>query len=265
MRDSVGSEIVQRIEALCARFNAFPVLESSVVNFQTGSRQLDLVYGDVVRHFTYSGVDAHKAARKQHWMGAEQWVHPYLMAKGYDEVSQKRIGKAKPLNLFPGASVHPAGTSQVCTVCQRNSREALKQTGEKFQVGDDGVVQTTQGLIRLLIGMSYSESDFKRARREKRNLPLNEPLKTGVYSLREMLGAEGRARRQKNPNQIAKDTTQSRFQCLFTDCGVTYHADAGAAINIGRKFFSTVVDVTESIRAMEQTMPEQVDPITLNR
>ena len=86
-----------------------------------------------------------------------------------------------------------------------------------------------------------------------------------VYSLREMLGAEGHARRQKNPNQIAKDTTQSRFQCLFTDCGVTYHADAGAAINIGRKFFSTVVDVTESIRAMEQTMPEQVDPITLNR
>ena len=71
--------------------------------------------------------------------------------------------------------------------------------------------------------------------------------------------------RQKNPNQMAKDTTQSRFQCLFTDCGATYHADAGAAINIGRKFFSTVIDVTESIKAMEQTMSGQAGPITQNR
>jgi hypothetical protein len=106
--------------------------------------------------------------------------------------------------------------------------------------------------------MSYSEADFKRARREKRNLSLNEPLKAGAYSLRELLGFEGRARRQKNPSQMAQDTTQSRFQCLFTDCGVTYHADAGAAINIGRKFFSTLIDVTESVKAMEQTLKEQI-------
>jgi len=250
MRDSVGSEIVQRIEALCARFNGFPLLESSVVNFQTGSRQLDLVYGDVVRHFAYSGVDAHKSARKEHWMGAEQWVHPYLMAKSFDEVTLKRTGKAKPLNLFPGTSVHPAGTSQVCTVCQRNSREALRQTGEKFTVSDNGVVQTNLGDIRLLVGMSYSEADFNRARRDKKNLPFNAPLKAGTYSLREMLGFEGRSRRQKNPSVMARDTTQSRFQCLFNDCRATYHADAGASINIGRKFFSTVIDLEESRRVM---------------
>lgn len=255
MRDSVGSEIVQRIEALCARFNAFPVLESSVVNFQTGSRQLDLVYGDVVRHFTYSGVDAHKAARKEHWMGSEQWVHPYLMAKGFDETTQKRTGKPKPLNLFPGSSVHPAGTSQVCVVCERNSREALKQTGEKFQVNEGGVVQTTLGDIRFLIGMSYSENDFKRARRDKKNLPFNETLKAGTYSLRELLSYEGRSRRQKNPNQMAKDTSQSRFQCLFIDCCETYHADAGAAVNIGRKFFTTVIDIPESLKVLEQISP----------
>jgi hypothetical protein len=37
---------------------------------------------------------------------------------------------------------------------------------------------------------------------------------------------------------------------------VTYHADAGAAINIGRKFFSSLFDVTESVKAMAQTLKE---------
>ena len=65
-----------------------------------------------------------------------------------------------------------------------------------------------------------------------------------------MLGFEGRSRRQKNPSVMARDTTQSRFQCLFNDCRATYHADAGASINIGRKFFSTVIDLEESRRVM---------------
>jgi hypothetical protein len=198
----------------------------------------------------YSGVDAHKDARKEHWMGAEQWVHPYLMAKSYDEVTLKRTGKAKPLNLFPGTSVNPAGTSQVCTSCLRNSREALRQTGEKFTVSDNGVAQTNLGEICLLLGLSYSEAEFNRARRDKKNLPFNAPLKAGTYSLREMLGFEGRSRRQKNANVMTRDTTQSRFQCLFTDCRATYHADAGASINIGRKFFSTVIDLDESRRVL---------------
>ena len=250
LRDSVGSETVQRIEALCARFGAFPVLESSVVNFQTGSRQIDLVYGDVVRHFTYSRVDAHTAARKEHWMGAEHWVHPYLMARTFDETTQKRTGKPKPLNLFPGAAVHPAGTSQVCTACNRNAREGLRQTGERITVAEGGTVQTPAGEIQFLLGMNYSEEEFYRAKRDKRNLPQNSPLKAGTYSLREMIGFEARTRRQKNPSQMASDTTQSRFQCLFTDCRASYHADAGAAINIGRKFFNTIIDQEASVAAL---------------
>ena len=100
MRESVTAEIVQRIEALMSRYAAFPVLESSVVNFQTGSRQLDLVYGDVVRHFAFSNIDAHKAKRQAHWMGADRWQHPYLTAREYDETTGKYSGKPKPLSLF---------------------------------------------------------------------------------------------------------------------------------------------------------------------
>jgi hypothetical protein len=41
-------------------------------------------------------------------------------------------------------------------------------------------------------------------------------------------------------------SSQSRFQCLFADCMATYHADAGAAINIGRKFVADKIALNES-------------------
>jgi hypothetical protein len=37
---------------------------------------------------------------------------------------------------------------------------------------------------------------------------------------------------------MARNTTQSRFECAFEGCGASYHADEGATINIGREFFA---------------------------
>jgi hypothetical protein len=251
-RENVTAEITQRIEALCSRFNAFPVLESSVVNFQTGSRQLDLVYGDVVRTFAFSDVKAHQAKRSEHWLGADKWVHPYLMAGEYDEATRKRGGKAKPLNLFPGATVNPAGTSQTCVHCARNAVEALKSLGEgKITVGHGGTVVTSLGLLVIMRGTNYPEHEFKQARRRKLNLPLNVPLSPGTYPTPEVMTALRRTMRQKNPHVMARDTTQSRFQCTFGDCGATYHADEGAAINIGRKFFRERIDRKASLAKLE--------------
>jgi len=248
-RENVTAEITQRIEAMCARFNAFPVLESSVVNFQTGSRQLDLVYGDVVRTFAFSDVSAHQTKRSEHWLGADKWVHPYLMAGEYDVTTRKRGGKAKPLNLFPGATVNPAGTSQTCVKCARNAIEALKSLGDgKITVGHGGTVVTPAGVLAIMRGTDYPEREYKQARRQKVNLPLNVPLSPGTYPALEVMTALRRTMRQKNPNVMARDTTQSRFQCTFADCGATYHADEGAAINIGRKFFRERIDRTASLK-----------------
>jgi hypothetical protein len=246
LRQSVGSEVVQKIEALCARFNAFPVLESSVVNFQTGSRQLDLVYGDVVRHFVFSGVDAHIKTRQEHWRGADKWTHPYLMVKPYDEVTGKRTGKPVPLNLFPGAEVHPAGTSQRCTHCLRNGLRLLRELGEKIQVAEGGRVDTPQGDVQVMAGWSYDERTFSRAKRDKINLPMNKPLKAGVYTQQEIYWSAKQTNRQKSFDLRSAGSSQSRFQCLFVDCLATYHADAGAAINIGRKFIEDKVDLESS-------------------
>lgn len=251
LRENVGADIVQRIEALCARFNAFPVLESSVVNFQTGSRQLDLVYGDVVRHFTYSDVDAHSKQRAEHWMGADRWEHPFLMEQKFDAAAGKRGGVAKPLNLFPGASVNPAGTSQTCICCGRNAITALRGLGDgQVVVADGGRVATEVGELRILKDWNYPVPEFKAARRNKVNLPLNEPMKPGRYAAREVMTTLRRTMRQKNRNVMARDTSQSRFQCAFADCGETYHADQGAAINIGRKFLAERIVKAESLRKL---------------
>ena len=34
----------------------------------------------------------------------------------------------------------------------------------------------------------------------------------------------------------SRDTAQSRYHCVYADCRARLHADANAAINIGRKF-----------------------------
>jgi hypothetical protein len=221
------------------------------VNFQTGSRQLDLVYGDVVRHFVFSGVDAHIKARSEHWMGADKWVHPYLMVRPFDQETSKRTGKPVALNLFPGAEVHPAGTSQTCTHCGRNGLRLLRDLGEKIHVMEGGLVDLPEGRMLLMSGWDYNEKTFMRARRDKKNLPMNRPAAEGRYTQQVVYRFAKQTNRQKAFDMRSSGSSQSRFQCLFADCLATYHADAGAAINIGRKFFNDKVDINASKERLE--------------
>jgi hypothetical protein len=113
-------------------------------------------------------------------------------------------------------------------------------------IGNDGHVQTPVGEARLFVGSSYSEAEHQRAAREKRNLPLNAPARAGVTSLREAIGMARRSMRQRPSSSMSRDTTQSRFFCLFVDCGASHHADSGAAINVGRRFLLELIDREES-------------------
>ena len=65
----------------------------------------------------------------------------------------------------------------------------------------------------------------------------------GKLTEREAIALARRTMRQKAHSQMSRDTSQSQFHCLFTDCKASYHADEGAAVNIGRKFFKDRVDV----------------------
>lgn len=263
LRESVCSEVLQKIDSLCKRYKAFPVLESNLVNFQTGSRQLDLVYGDVVRHYSFSKVDAHIKMRSEYWMGGEQWIHPYLVQRKVDEMTGKRTGEAKPLSLFPGASVAASGTSQTCVQCGRNPVSTLKGLENKgetsFQVNEAGEIGLPNGAIRLFTGLLYDENSLYVAARNKINLALNKPLSPGNYSVADIKRYLRMSLRQKHPNARSGASSQGWYCCVYSSChsndgrkGSGYHADLGAAINIGRKFLATSIDVKLSLAKLAQ-------------
>jgi hypothetical protein len=135
----------------------------------------------------------------------------------------------------------------------RNGLRLLRELGEKIQVAEGGRIDTPQGDLHVMAGWAYDEPTFSRAKRDKKNLPMNKPLKAGIYTQQEIYRYAKQTNRQKAFDMRSSGSSQSRFQCLFVDCMATYHADAGAAINIGRKFIEDKVDL-ESSRLKKETL-----------
>jgi hypothetical protein len=79
---------------------------------------------------------------------------------------------------------------------------------------------------------------------------LNKPLEAGQYNQQTIYRFAKQTNRQKSYGLRSSGTSQSRFQCLFADCLATYHADAGAAVNIGRKFITDKVHLDASKEKM---------------
>ena len=256
-REAAVGEISQRIDRLCAKYQAFPVLESQLDGFETGANQLKVVYGSLLHLYAFSGVDAHKAKRAHHWYGAENWQHPYVQVNQDDYVEDGDTGKRrktgaskiKLLSLAPGATVHPAGTSKTCVLCQRDPIKGLYQHFEKHskisvQAGgrcqlsgteqDDGVV-----LIKKRNQYTKDKKERKALHQANRNPQLNQPVDAGEYG-KELIQDARATLRQQTLLRNQRDTTQARYQCLYADCATTYHADEGAAINIGRKFLRRI-------------------------
>ena len=235
-RENVTADVCHAIDELCARFGGFPVLESSVRNFEQGARQLDLVYKGVLNRYSFSNVDAHKMVRKEYWFGSDKWLHPYAKVYEWDEATGTYKKKPKDLNLFPGATISPAGTSQTCWKCGRNPLTVLRNLGAHAQVEQGGVVWTDVGNMRLLRGREYTDEELRRGRRQQVNLRMNRPVDAGRWNAKELERYLRMTMRQPQASRRAKDTSQSLYQCVFTDCGSSHHADEGAAVNIGRKF-----------------------------
>jgi hypothetical protein len=228
------------IDGLMEKLNAFPIFESSVGNFERGANQLKMVYESVIKHYTYSDIDAHKNARKHHWCGGDKWQHPDLKVYDLNENGTK-TGKIKELNLFPGATVHPAYTSQTCSQCHRNPVQmAYKIIDEDskhiFTANAKGQYKLSDDdLVFLYAFAKLSTKDRKTLGRQKRNrLPLIK--RTDDLKGSDMVSAIRACLRHRQESTRSKDTSQSRYRCLFVDCGHAMHADENAAINIGYKW-----------------------------
>ncbi len=255
-RENVIGDVCNRIDTLCARFRAFPILESSVGNFESGGRQLEMIYGSVLRRYTFSNVDAHKAARRHYWQTAERWEHPYIHVRQRDDATQTHSGRPKPLKIFPGFKVNPAGTSRICHSCNRDVLEALRKMPDEIDVGENGGIVLENGAIRLLERADYSPADLKRFRRRKERPPLNAPVRQGKRRRDWLERIAKRNMRQAPLSEMSPDTTQARFVCVYTDCEFTGHADENAAINIGRRFLE-LIDVEKSREALRALTAEQ--------
>lgn len=261
-RENVIGDVCNRIDTLCERFRAFPVLESSVGNFETGGRQLETIYGSVIRRYTYSGVEAHKAARSQYWFRADIWEHPYVRICEWNETKRTYSGRPKPLRLFPGVTVNPARTSQTCHRCGRNALDGLRDIpGDSIEVRPDGRVALKDGVARLLERADHPPAELKKFRRRKERPPLNAPIGEGRHRRQYLKRIVRRNMRQQPRSEMSPDTTQARFVCVYEDCGFEGHADENAAINIGRRFLDRI-DVEESRMALQALTPA-VRPATI--
>jgi hypothetical protein len=251
LRNGALGDVCYVIDALCAQHKGFPVVETSVANLATRGKQLQLIYDKIVHTYFVSKIDAHTEARKHHWTGAENWAHPTLAEteRKQDPTDGrfKPVGKSRPLRLYPGSAVHPAGTSQVCSACYRNPYKAVDDS-----VADDGEstfdvkntrVELADGATLLLLSTTDatkssadSSLEMKNYARLKERAPFQYPVEIEKI---DQVGLKRHIRRQLRQGQKStrsKDTTQSAYSCVFEDCGHSMHADENAAVNIVRKW-----------------------------
>ncbi len=265
IRENVTGDVCHAIVGLMEKYDAFPVLEYQVKNLESGSKQLSLVYKAVNSHFLYSKVEGQDALRKQLWFGSYGWTiegfETEVSKKGetedgeetYKEDKPGKKDKAKtefrPLKVFPGFSVDARFTSQTCSCCGNNIGELLAKLAEanknnknlKIKVGKEGKVQV-EGKEIQLFGPDNSKPD-KYYRRRKERAPLTVPWREGELNFQEFKQIVRNNLRRPPRSTMSRDTTQSRFYCVFTECEMhskEQHADVNAAINIGRKFFAQV-------------------------
>lgn len=238
-RENVVGDFCHAINRLMWYYDAFPVLEYAAGG---ASRAIDKVYAEVAEHYLYSTTPTVDATRKSYWTGASYWKHPKLTQYKFDKSTGKKGRAIEALSLFPGVGESAYGTSQTCSCCGRNPVEEVRrfqasQAGKSkavFEIKAGGVVKLERGAIKLHLAAPEVDRAEYRARKER--VPL-----TGELAARQILGDDlirlvNRNLRQAPQSRQSRDTSQSRYQCLYMDCGKTEHAEINAAINLGKKF-----------------------------
>ena len=261
MREATIGELAGIIDAWIEKHQAFPVFESTVGGFESGGRMLKIIYGSILRLYTYSDIDAHKSKRAHHWLTkrAPMWKHQDLLA----------AKDKKPLSLFPGVAVGPAGTSQMCSWCQKNPLtiiDTLKENKTKISLSanNDGILKlgNDDNAPKIYI-YDYPNKEQKNKSRQHWKNPL--PATWDIMKNKKFKNLDDLRKhvkdmlRHKALSIRSKDTSQSSYLSPFVDVQKTLiklgneelkkrrmfkrgglvfmHADVNAAINIGRKWW----------------------------
>lgn len=261
LRENVTGDVCGVIVGLMHRYHAFPVLEYQVRNLESGSKQLELVYKAVNAHFLFNNVPMQDSTREAWWYECGKWPVPDIYRKvnlisGDEQKTIKPVRsrkktdfieingeKYRSLNLFPGTAVSAAMTSRICSCCGRNVYSLLPaDENERLYIAEGGVLNIDGEIVRLY-QRPTKEMQKKAARRNER-AHRTVPVAAGEYTVKEIRRMLGDNMRRQPKSLQSKDTSQSRYFCVFNDCerhNQAYHADVNAAINIGRRFLSETV------------------------
>ena len=166
-------------------------------------------------------------------------------------IDEKRYRKLK---IYPGTGVRAAGTSQICSCCGKNAMAILKQLQadnpkQKFHINADGETSIDGNVIKLYhrpdnkakVPYLKGKKSYNAIKERAPWTELEREHDVDINTLRKLIKVNMR----RAPKSIlSKDTSQSRYYCVFKDCdwhNQEHHADVNAAINIGRRFLSEVV------------------------
>lgn len=256
LRENVAGDVCGTIVGLMQRYRAIPILERQVRNLESGSRQLDLVYKAVNARFVCSDTTMQNSEREAWWYKGNYWTIPELyrlvpqLEKGATVKDLiKHDGKSyRPLNVYLGFEVSAWMTSRICSCCGRNIWQLIREAEDKgirsFEVKAGGKIVIGRETIVLYDRPDESQRRFFARRNER--IPLNTPIRAGQISLQELKSRVMRNLRRPPKSLQSKDTSQSRYFCVFKDCtkhNRERHADVNAAINIGRRFLTDVVRI----------------------
>lgn len=257
MRENVAGDVCGTIAGLMSRYHALPVLESSVSNLASGSKQLALVYKMVNAKFLHDSVQMHNTERAAWWYGVTQWpiegFFEEVSSEYFDKYAKKqkdlrKIGERfyRPLVVNPGMGVFAGGTSRQCSHCGNNIFELIKAANgdgvRKVTLDGNGEAELRGKRFQLFARPTMEEG--KKARRRNERAFWERPLANKELSMNEL---EKRAKEnlRRAPKSLqSKDTTQSRYYCVFKECTFhnrEQHADVNAAINIGRRFLKMII------------------------
>lgn len=251
LRENVAGDVCGAIAGLMSRFQAFPILERQVSNLASGGKQLELVYKMVNARFLSDNIPAHQSERTSWWYKADRWEYPGYYRE-VDPTWPKNKAKSIdgrlciPLVLSPGCAVNAKWTSMICSHCGNNAFELIAQADEqkikKIEINSNGEVSLFGKTIKLYSRPDGKES--KKARRKNERAPWVKPLTAQSLSLKDFRKIVKANLRRAPKSLQSKDTTQSRYFCVFKDCDFhnrMQHADINAAINIGRRFLKTLI------------------------
>lgn len=262
VRKNAVGDVRNYINTLMKEYNAFPVFEYSVGNFESGGNQLKVIYQSILNYYCFSSTDAHKNLRSGYWnirksKEIDLLVYKSVFNDSYTDIADK--SKTEELKLHPGVQVSPAFTSQTCSNCNRCATLELKNKYNDMDklIIDAGVVSLSSGKIKLY---QRDESDavlrkriMQQSKEQKKGMDIKmrsewtTPIPSDTVAVRELKGIIKRNIRRSPLYKQSKDTTQSRFFCPYVDCAYHQrtddysringvHADENAAVNIGRRF-----------------------------